>query len=215
MKKSLLTLLALAMLAGCSNSSNATVSETPQASAQATSVPEAADVLTAYRQAWDKSAMSEHLLLLDYMGKKELFPILSKEEVAGMAACEGVEQADIDAQVEERAASLDALYQEVTNFVMNTELVEVEKQSLPDADLLFRLDIKSSENGRFSLAFYNGGFVCIRQVLPPSEGWYQVDEAAVTALKEVIDNGYVLITEENQDKLTCWEAAKLAELLAK
>ena len=67
MKKSLLTILALAMLAGC-GSNNSTASETPVASAQTTTAPEAVDVLTAYRQAWENSAMSEHLLLLDFMG---------------------------------------------------------------------------------------------------------------------------------------------------
>lgn len=212
MKRIFVSAMALVMLAGCA--SKPTTTETPVASAQATTTPEAVDVLTAYRSAWENSEMSEHQFLLEYNGDKELFPLLSGEEVKEKGVCDGVDQAVIDADVAKRTESLAVLYEAVTNFIQTAELVEVEEQKLSDADMLFRLDIKSSANGRYSMAFYNGGYVCIRQVLPLVTGWYQIDEASIASLKDVIDNGYVLITEENKDQLTCWELATLESMLA-
>ena len=41
--------------------------------------------------------------------------------------------------------------------------------------------------------------------------WYSVPDVAYNALSELMNENYVVVSEENADRLTCWESLTLGE----
>lgn len=224
MKKLCVMVAALATLCACSTTEGTVSSETPVASetsvateVAATTVPqEYATVLEAFQAGWANADDSAKGFLV-FEGVEYNVRHFSDEETLRAnytelaAACEGVASVGtIDEQIELRVAQNGALREGVDTFIEETTFNEGNERAVSDDQLITRFDLTNGTD-RFTMGIYNDGTVRVKNVMTNATEWYSVPEEVYTALADMMNENYVVVSEENADRLTCWESLTLGE----
>ena len=224
MKKLFMTVAALATLCACSTTEGTVSSETPISSetpvaseVATTSAPqEYATVLEAFQAGW-ASADDPAKGFLVFEGGEYNVRHFSDEETLRAnytelaSACEGVASVGtIDEQIELRVAQNGALREGVDTFIEETTFNEGSERAVSDDELITRFDLTNGTN-RFTMGIYTDGTVRVKNVMTNATEWYSVPDVVYNALSELMNENYVVVSEENADRLTCWESLTLGE----
>lgn len=223
-KKISAALIALSTLAACSATEGTVTSETPVSSevpvaseVATTSAPqEYATVLEAFQAGWANADDSAIGFLVFEGGEYNVRHFSDEETLRAnytelASACEGVASVGtIDEQIELRVAQNTALREGVDTFIEETTFNEGSERTVSDDELITRFDLTNGTD-RYTMGIYTDGTVRVKNVMTNDTEWYSVPDVVYNALSELMSENYVVVSEENADRLTCWESLTLGE----